>query len=190
MSVTADTIRAQPPPGGDRRAVTDQERRIAMATTANKHTRRRARGAIQLVTAACACGVVATVANGHAEAVRTARLAAPVIREQFTPLPCPKHAQSTLELEGCAELRIVRTDRQIDRVVGALFSTLPDDSARGRLATAQRAWLAYRRADCASMSDKYQRGTFAGVAAAYCTGDRSVQRLKDLRRFETLLRKP
>jgi uncharacterized protein YecT (DUF1311 family) len=161
-----------------------------MRTTGNPYTKRSARRAIQLVAAACAFGVIAAVASGHADSVRPAKLAAPVIREQFTPLPCPKHAQSTLELEGCAELRIVRADKQIDRVVSALFSLLPNDTARSRLAAAQRAWLAYRRADCASMSDKYQGGTFAGVAAAYCTGDRSAQRLKDLRRFETLLGKP
>ena len=161
-----------------------------MPAAGNQHARRRARHAIQLVAAACAFGLLAAVATGHADGVRPAKLAAPVIREQFTPLPCPKRAQSTLELEGCAELRIVRADKQIDRVVGSLFATLPDDTARGRLAAAQRAWLAYRSADCASMSDKYEGGTFAGVAAAYCTADRSVQRLKDLRRFAALLRKP
>jgi uncharacterized protein YecT (DUF1311 family) len=161
-----------------------------MRTTGNPHTRRRAHRAFQLVTAACALGVVAAVADGQTARVRPAKLAAPVIREQFTPLPCPKHPQSTLELEGCAELRIVRADKHIDGVVSALFALLPDDRARSRLAAAQRAWLAYRSADCASMSDKYQGGTFAGVAAAYCTGDRSVQRLKDLRRFASLLRTP
>jgi uncharacterized protein YecT (DUF1311 family) len=152
--------------------------------------RRHASRAIWLAAAACAFGVIATVANGHAGSVRSAKLAAPVIREQFTPLQCPQHAQSTLELEGCAEQRIVRVDRQIDGVVSTLFSLLPDDVARGRLAGAQRAWLAYRRADCASMSDKYEGGTFAGVVAAYCAADRSAQRLTDLRRFETSIRKP
>lgn len=141
------------------------------------------------VIAACAA-LAAPVASDSAERGGVARVAPPVIREQFTPLPCPRHPQSTIELEGCAEQRILRTDHQIDAVVRSLFGLLPDDAARARLASAQRAWLAFRKPDCLSVSDKYQGGTLVGVLDANCTADRNAQRLKDLRSFEQLLRSP
>ena len=123
-------------------------------------------------------------------AVALAALSPPVIHESFTPLPCPTHPQSTLDLEGCAEQHILKTDRQIDVVSRAIFARLFDDAARRRFVAAQNAWLAYRRADCTSMSDQYEGGTLAGLVAATCTADRSVQRLKDLRSFEKRLAGP
>jgi uncharacterized protein YecT (DUF1311 family) len=113
-----------------------------------------------------------------------------VIHESFTPLPCPAHPQSTLDLEGCAEQRILRTDRLIDAVARTIFTRLYDDAARARFVAAQSAWLEYRRADCTSESDRYEGGTLAGLVAASCTADRSAQRLKDLRSFEKLLARP
>jgi uncharacterized protein YecT (DUF1311 family) len=130
------------------------------------------------------------IAAQAADAGNPAQLSPPVIREDFTLLPCPKHPKTTLELEGCAEHAIVRTDRKIDRVAKAIFTRLGDDAARRRFVDAQTAWLAYRHADCASVSDKYEGGTLAGLVAASCTADRSTQRLKDVRAFDHLLRTP
>jgi uncharacterized protein YecT (DUF1311 family) len=118
-----------------------------------------------------------------------AKLAPPVIHESFTPLPCPAKPTSTLDLEGCAEQRILRTDRRIDAVARSIFARLFDDAARRRFVAAQRAWLAYRRADCMSMSDRYEGGTLAGLVASSCTADRSAQRLKDLTALVRLLKK-
>jgi uncharacterized protein YecT (DUF1311 family) len=117
------------------------------------------------------------------------RLAPPVIHESFTPLPCPAKPVSTLDLEGCAEQRILRTDRRIDAVVRSIFPRLFDDAARRRFVASQRAWLAYRRADCTSMSDRYEGGTLAGLVAASCTADRSAGRLRELTAFDRLLKK-
>jgi uncharacterized protein YecT (DUF1311 family) len=139
--------------------------------------------------ATCAALAAPVTAQSETRSSRS-KLSPPVIREQFTPLRCPRHPQSTIELEGCAEQRIIRTDRQIDATVKTLFGLLPDDGARAHLTSAQRAWLAFRKADCLSVSDKYERGTLAGVLDANCTGDRSAQRLKELRAFERLLRNP
>jgi uncharacterized protein YecT (DUF1311 family) len=115
------------------------------------------------------------------------KLSPPVIHEAFTLLACPTHPQTTLGLEGCAEHRIVRTDHQIDDVARSIFGRLYDDAARRRFIAAQRAWLAYREADCSSMSDQYEGGTLAALVAASCTADRSAQRLSDLRSFSTHL---
>src|SRR5581483_8597862 len=53
-----------------------------------------------------------------------AALKPPVIHESFTPLPCPKHASSTLALEGCAEKAILAGDRKIDAKAHAIFFKL------------------------------------------------------------------
>jgi uncharacterized protein YecT (DUF1311 family) len=114
----------------------------------------------------------------------------PVIHELFTLLPCPAHPRSTLELEGCAEHQIVRTDHRIDAVASTIYRRLFDDAARRRFIAAQAAWLTYRKADCTSRSDQYEGGTLAGLVAAQCTADRSAERLKDLQEFAKSLAGP
>ena len=142
--------------------------------------------AVRSAAAALALALLA-LAPALAAAAAPAKLSPPVIHESFTPLPCPAKPVSTLDLEGCAEQRILHADRAIDAVARSIFGRLFDDAARRRFIAAQQAWLAYRRADCTSMSDQYEGGTLAGLVAASCTADRSAQRLKDLRSFDKLL---
>jgi uncharacterized protein YecT (DUF1311 family) len=120
-------------------------------------------------------------------ATAASALSPPVIHEVFTLLPCPAHPQSTLDLEGCAEHQIARTDHRIDAVAATIFKQLQDDPARRRFIAAQSAWIAYRTADCRSRSDQYEGGTLAGLVAAQCTGERSSERLKDLQEFAKAL---
>jgi uncharacterized protein YecT (DUF1311 family) len=147
-------------------------------------------GGLSVVAVFAASAALAAAHAGPPPAARVAVVTPPTIHERFTLLPCPSRPQTTLGLEGCAEHDIVRADKQIDGAVRVLFGLLPDDSARRDLAAAQRAWLAYRLADCSSMSDKYEHGTLAGVVAANCTAARSRRRLADLRTFEHELRTP
>ena len=146
-------------------------------------SRRRCSRAIGAALAALALGLPAALAAPAG----AARLSPPVIHESFTPLPCPAHPQSTLDLEGCAEQRILRSDHRIDAAARTIFTRLFDDASRRRFIAAQKAWLAYRRADCTSESDRYEGGTLAGLVAASCTADRSAQRLRDLISFEKLM---
>jgi uncharacterized protein YecT (DUF1311 family) len=103
----------------------------------------------------------------------------PVIHEQFTVLPCPTHPVSTLDLEGCAEHAIVRTDRKIDAEAKKIFNLLRPD-ARATFVSGERAWLQYRQASCFAESSKYAGGTLSGVVAASCTLARSKSHLSDL----------
>jgi uncharacterized protein YecT (DUF1311 family) len=121
-------------------------------------------------------------------AASAATMPPPPISESFTLLPCPAKPQTTLDLEGCAEHKIVKLDKQIDALVKTIFKALPDDPARQRFVLAQRSWLAYRQADCASRSDVNEGGSLAGVAFAVCAVARNTQRLKDLRTFANALR--
>lgn len=118
---------------------------------------------------------------------RPATLSAPVIHEPFTPLPCTgaPNARNTLQQEGCAEHRILTTDAQINTLAASIFAALADRPARQRFITAQRAWLAYRRADCLSVSDIFEGGTQAAVLDAQCSVGRNEQRIKDLRTFRS-----
>jgi uncharacterized protein YecT (DUF1311 family) len=133
--------------------------------------------------------IAVTQAGGKTIAASAAKLSPVVIHETFTPLPCSgKPARrTTLQQEGCAEQQILRTDSQLNALAKATFPLLADDAARRRFNTAQRAWLSYRRADCASVSDEFEGGSEAPVLAAQCDAARNAVRLKDLRAFHNAL---
>lgn len=131
-------------------------------------------------------GFAATQAGGAAPAASAAKLAPVVIHETFTPLPCsgaPDH-RTTLQMEGCAEKQILRTDKQVNVLSEEIFQLLGDNRARRDFNAAQRAWLGYRKADCFSMSDLFEGGTEAPVVDAQCVASRNNQRIKDLRTFK------
>jgi uncharacterized protein YecT (DUF1311 family) len=131
-------------------------------------------------------------ACGSSREIADRPLAPPVIREQFTPLPCPRSRvarQTTIGAEGCLERRILRTDAGIDARTRAIFGLLRDRTARRRFLVAERAWLRYRRASCRSVADVYRGGTAQPVAFAQCVVDRNRQHLEDLAPFEAFLRK-
>jgi uncharacterized protein YecT (DUF1311 family) len=133
--------------------------------------------------------IAVTEAGGKTIGASAAKLSPVVIHETFTPLPCsgkPSH-RTTLQQEGCAEQQILRTDAKLNALAKAIFPLLADDAARRRFNTAQRAWLAYRRADCASVSDEFEGGSESPVLAAQCDAARNGVRLKDLRAFDDAL---
>jgi len=135
------------------------------------------------VLAAAAASLV--VAAPGAAAVHSTALAPPVIHESFTLLPCagaPAN-RTTLQQEGCAEHHIVATDAEINALSRTIFARLFDNASRADYVSAAGAWLAYRRADCQSMSDIFEGGTLAPVVDAQCQAARNDQRVKDLRAF-------
>jgi uncharacterized protein YecT (DUF1311 family) len=140
---------------------------------------------VTILAAASATVVLTTSAPAGARTPHAAKLAPPVIHERFTPLPCsgsPGH-RSTLQMEGCAEQQILRSDKQIDALNRKIFAALPSNSARRDLVAGHRAWLTYRRAYCLSVSDAFQGGTAAGVVAADCTASVNRQHVGNLKTF-------
>jgi uncharacterized protein YecT (DUF1311 family) len=138
--------------------------------------------AVTIAAAALATSAPAGASNGHA-----ARLAPPVIHESFTPMPCsgkPGH-RSTLQEEGCAEQQILHSDKQIDALNQKIFNALHTASARRDLIAGHRAWLAYRKSYCLSVSDVFQGGTLAGVVDADCVATVNGQHVTNLRNFLT-----
>jgi uncharacterized protein YecT (DUF1311 family) len=104
----------------------------------------------------------------------------PSFRQRFTPvLPCPRKPVTTLDLEGCAERDIVRTDAAIDARARAVFSLL-DAKGRRTFVTAERAWLAYRRASCMVESSKYAGGSIEPVIFGVCVVKKNRSHLAEL----------
>ena len=145
---------------------------------------------VKLVGASAVAAVVASVALAQAASAAPAhgaKLSAPVIHEKFTPLPCTgkPSSRTTIQQLGCAEQQILKSDKQIDALSASIFSRLHDDAARRRFIAGAKAWLAYRRADCASRSDIFEGGSQAPVVDAQCQSLRNTTRIKDLRTFKS-----
>jgi uncharacterized protein YecT (DUF1311 family) len=141
------------------------------------------------VLATCLVAIAAAVVLPNAVGA-AAKPVTPVIKEAFTTLACPDpdSPDTTLEAQGCAQREILASDKKIDAVAKTVFGRLRSDAARRRFVKAQRAWFAFRNADCTSVSDKYEGGSLAGVTALQCDAERNLQHLKEIRAFDRLLR--
>ena len=114
----------------------------------------------------------------------------PVIHEPFHALPCPLHPDTTIDVEGCQERRVLRTDRQIDAQVKAILRLLRTDSIRATFVTGERSWLHYRRQSCAAEASHLSGGTEHGVAFLSCTLQRNRAHLTDLGAMRKALGSP
>jgi uncharacterized protein YecT (DUF1311 family) len=123
-------------------------------------------------------------------AVASAPMRPPAIHERFTPLPCPKHRVSTLDIEGCLEQAILAADTKIDSQARAIFGLLHGRAARLDFVRGESSWLAYRRASCSAEASKYAGGTEVGVLDASCTADRSRTHLAELVAMRRTLGRP
>jgi uncharacterized protein YecT (DUF1311 family) len=110
-----------------------------------------------------------------------------VIHEPFTALPCPIHPDTTIDVEGCQEVRVLRTDRAIDVQVRKIFRLLPTTSARSSFADGERSWLHYRRQSCLAEASRYRGGSGEPVAFLNCTLRRNTAHLADLAAMRTAL---
>jgi uncharacterized protein YecT (DUF1311 family) len=140
---------------------------------------------LAMILAACATVALTSVGQALASNGHAAKLAPPVIHESFTPMPCSGSPgkRSTLQEEGCAEQQILHSDKQIDALNQKIFNALQTNSARRDLITGHKAWLAYRKSYCLSVSDVFQGGTLAGVVDADCTATVNGQHVSNLKTF-------
>lgn len=112
--------------------------------------------------------------------------ALPTIPEAFSPvLPCPSSspAQTTLQMEGCAEHQIVSLDQQITTVAQALYASMSSADAQ-QLVASQTAWIAQRHAACLKVYNKYSGGSLAPVAFANCEVTKDKARLAQLQAMQ------
>jgi uncharacterized protein YecT (DUF1311 family) len=115
----------------------------------------------------------------------------PAIHEPFAsaPLPCTgtPDKRTTVQMEGCVEQEILETDAKIERLDDSIVSLLGRAGPQRKFIAGVRAWLAYRRADCKSISSLYEGGSLAPVTEGECVIARNEQRIKDLRGFQKVL---
>jgi uncharacterized protein YecT (DUF1311 family) len=160
---------------------------VATATTSSMSATRRA---VLPSSAALVCALI-VLGCASAPAKQPPRLAPPAIHESFTRLPCPRSRsarRTTIGAEGCAEQRILRTDRLIDIRTNTIFRLLRDTTAKRRFLAAEKAWLAYRKASCTSVADVYRGGSAEPLAFATCVIERNLTHLRELASFERVLR--
>jgi uncharacterized protein YecT (DUF1311 family) len=116
-----------------------------------------------------------------------AAIAPPVIHEPFTALPCPLHPDTTIDVVGCQEHRVLRTDRAIDAQARAVFGLLRTDSRRSTFVAGERSWLQYRGRSCAAEASRLEGGSAHAVALLSCTLQRNTSHLTDLAAMRKLL---
>jgi uncharacterized protein YecT (DUF1311 family) len=112
--------------------------------------------------------------------VTAAALAPPVIHEPFTALPCPLHPDTTIDVVGCQEHRVLRTDRAIDGQVAAIFRMLRTDAPRSSFVDSERSWLRYRGQSCSVEASRFAGGSAHAIALLNCTLGRNKSHLADL----------
>lgn len=146
---------------------------LVLAPRAPRRALAKVRGAIGVAAVMLVFSPMAAV-----NAVAAGTPTAPVIKEKFTALPC-NHA-TTVGLEGCAEGRLLATDRRINLEVALLFKLLGSTSQRRTFVTSEDVWFTYRTADCESVAATYQGGSLAPVEFADCEVADNESRSVDL----------
>jgi uncharacterized protein YecT (DUF1311 family) len=116
-------------------------------------------------------------------------LAPPVIREPWTPLPCPEHPKTTVAQEGCLEHNVSRSDGVINREVAIVFRLIRADQDRAEFVGGERSWLSYRRRSCTALASPYTGGSVHPLAYLSCEKRLNAEHISDLAATEQALRR-
>jgi uncharacterized protein YecT (DUF1311 family) len=100
--------------------------------------------------------------------------------------PCPD-ARTQTEMNLCAARELRTADAELNRVYQQLTGALEPD-LRASLRTAQRAWIAFRDADCRSEAAEYEGGSMQPMVLSSCLADRTRDRTAQLRQRARRLR--
>ncbi len=90
--------------------------------------------------------------------------------------------QSTAGMISCIGAELKVQDARLNRAYQAAQKRMSLPRQKAALTKAQRAWIAFRDADCASLYDQ-DWGTLSRVEANSCVLDRTAQRADELERF-------
>ena len=93
------------------------------------------------------------------------------------PLSCEQSAQTQSQISACAAERAKAADQRLNKAYQDLLRYL-DDAETAKLRTAQRAWIAFRDADCAFWGAG--EGAIAPMNQANCRADLSDLRTAEL----------
>lgn len=93
--------------------------------------------------------------------------------------PAPARCETTFDMQHCAAHELRVADARMAERYHALRARL-GPTARQRLLTEQRKWLARRDRGCIAKGDRYRGGTMAPVVVAQCWVDVTKARAKTL----------
>ena len=91
-----------------------------------------------------------------------------------------ENAISTEEIISCEELEFKNATRDLSELQKELDNVLNPKQQKA-LEVAHVAWLAYRKAHCASAALPYDPGSMAAIVSITCAADLTKQRVKELR---------
>ena len=142
-----------------------------------------------MVGSARACCLVMGLVIGALPAREAQAIAFPepidhlAVMRDLLALPRPKSCDAaradltSLQMQVCAAHAFREADAALNRAYGlAVKEGSPEH--REKLRTAQRAWLAYRDAECAWESGRYEGGTLAPVTYGQCLVDLTRARVE------------
>ena len=92
---------------------------------------------------------------------------------------CSRDSQA--EANECVSARYKAMDEDLNAIYGQLMQTMesaPEDQER--LRQSQRAWIAFRDADCHSVGAEFSGGSLAPYVTATCAYELTAQRLQQL----------
>jgi uncharacterized protein YecT (DUF1311 family) len=136
------------------------------------------RRAVRFVAATAIVMLSCLVGNA---ALATTKLRPPVITEHFTRLPCNKN--TTLGMEGCAELQLLSADRRLNEEVAIVFELYRTNGQKLDFVKAEKLWFTYRGSDCQSFAAIFGGGSIAPVDYAECEVHDNQLRSTDLHSF-------
>lgn len=95
------------------------------------------------------------------------------------PDPCDS-PQTQAEMNRCAGVQLRRVDAQLNAAYGALLKKL-DANRRAKLQKAERAWIAYRDAQCDYEGSESEGGSIQPLEVAGCKTELTKARIGQLK---------
>ncbi|MET4700230.1 uncharacterized protein YecT (DUF1311 family) [Constrictibacter sp. MBR-5] len=92
-----------------------------------------------------------------------------------------RDAETQAAMNACVGEAFAEADAALNRDYGRLRARLKEDaSAERKLVAAQRAWIAFRDAECAFSASSVEGGSAHGMVVAECRTHLTRQRVKEL----------
>lgn len=133
-------------------------------------------------------GILALFVASAVAGTASAQVSLKQIQGRYTPAygrcMAQPAAKSTLGMLNCVAAETRVQDQRLNAGYARLMRSMTPDE-RQRLQAAQRAWIAYRDADCAARVDPVQWGSLSRIDGSLCTLNRTVERTFELETFRS-----
>ena len=90
--------------------------------------------------------------------------------------------ETTYGLTACNSVLLKAWDAELNRLWPAV-KTMHEDRGSRELLEAQRAWIAFRDAECAFASQRWEGGSMAAYTGGFCAVRMTAERVADFRAF-------